>query len=45
VGGRVGAVVAKAIVNQGGLGQQVAQQMPGDQPLPDYRDVIDTTAR
>ncbi len=45
VGGRIGAVVAKAIVDQGGLGQQVAQQMPVDEPLPDYRNVIDTTAR
>lgn len=50
VGGRIGGTVARAIVDQRGMGQRVAQQMQADQvPMPpDFRGVlgaIDTTAR
>jgi hypothetical protein len=47
VGGRLGSTVARAIVDQGGLGQRVARRIPADQlPVPaELRRVIDTTAR
>ena len=50
VGGRIGGTVARAIVDQRGMGQRVARQMQADQvPMPpDFRGVlgaIDTTAR
>lgn len=47
VGGRLGPAVARAIVDQGGLGQRVAKQIHQQQsPMPpDFRGVIDTTAR
>lgn len=45
VGGRMGGQVARAIVNQGGLGQQVGQAMQGrQQPMPEgFSSVIETT--
>ncbi|HEY1282457.1 MAG TPA: hypothetical protein VGF22_22435 [Acidimicrobiales bacterium] len=42
VGGRLTNTVARAIVDQGGLAQRVAANL--DQPPPDFRQVIDTTA-
>ena len=42
VGGRLTNTVARAIVDQGGLAQRVAANL--DQPPPDFREVIDTTA-
>ncbi len=47
VGGRLGSTVARAIVDQGGLGQQVAKRVNALQlPVPtDLRQVIDATAR
>jgi hypothetical protein len=47
VGGRLGATVARAIVDQGGLGQRVASQLHDQAaPLPpDFRRAIDVTAR
>ncbi len=46
VGGRLGPLVARAIVDQGGLAERVGQEMSTDQaPLPDFRDAIETTAR
>lgn len=47
VGGRLGSTVARAIVDQGGLGQRVARRIPADQlAVPaELRRVIDTTAR
>jgi hypothetical protein len=46
MGGRLGSTVARAIVDQGGLGQQVAKRMSAHQlPVPaDLRRIIDTTA-
>jgi hypothetical protein len=46
VGGRLTSTVARAIVDQGGLAQRVAQNLDQHQtPLPpDFRAVIDTTA-
>lgn len=47
VGGPLGRTVARAITDQGGLGGRVADQVrssTGDLP-PDFRDVIETTAR
>ena len=45
VGGRMGGQVARAIDNQGGLGQQVGQAMQGrQQPMPEgFSSVIETT--
>jgi hypothetical protein len=43
VGGRVGPLVARAIVDQGGLAGRVAARLEPS-TLPDLRDVIDTTA-
>ncbi len=47
VGGRLGSTVARAIVDQGGLGQQVAKRVNARQlPVPaDLRRIIDATAR
>ncbi len=47
VGGRLGSTVARAIVDQGGLGQQVAARVNARQlPVPaDLRRIIDATAR
>ena len=47
VGGRLGATVARAIVDQGGLAQHVAARVNAQQlPVPaDLRRVIDATAR
>ena len=47
VGGRLGSTVARAIVDQGGLAQQVAARVNAQQlPVPaDLRRVIDATAR
>ena len=47
VGGRLGTTVARAIVDQGGLGQRVAQNLNAQHaPMPpDFREVIDTTAQ
>lgn len=47
VGGRLGSTVARAIVDQGGLGQRVARRIPAEQlAVPaELRQVIDTTAR
>jgi hypothetical protein len=45
VGGRLGPLVARAIVDQGGLAERVGEEMSTDQaPLPDFRDAIETTA-
>jgi hypothetical protein len=44
VGGRVGSMVARAIADQAGFGDRVAQELRDDPP-PDFRAVIDTTAR
>jgi hypothetical protein len=44
VGGRLGAMVARAIADQAGFGDRVAQELRDDPP-PDFRAVIDTTAR
>jgi hypothetical protein len=45
VGGRLGPVVARAIVDQGGLGAQVGADLEADRtPLPDFRAAIETTA-
>jgi hypothetical protein len=42
VGGRTGALVARAMLDQGGLGQRVGRQMAGQvQVSPDLRRVID----
>lgn len=42
VGGRTGALVARAMLDQGGLGQRVGRQMAGQvQASPDLRRVID----
>jgi hypothetical protein len=45
VGGRIGGSVARAIVDQGGLGQRVTQRVSADgAPLPpDFRPVIEAT--
>ncbi len=45
VGGPIGATVARAIVDQGGLGARVANELRTTDPSmpPDFRDVIDTT--
>jgi len=45
VGGRIGGSVARAIVDQGGLGQRVTQRVSADgTPLPpDFRPVIEAT--
>jgi hypothetical protein len=47
VGGRLGSTVARAIVDQGGLGQQVAKRVNAQQlAVPsDLRRIIDATAR
>ena len=47
VGGRLGSTVARAIVDQGGLGQQVAKRVNAQQlAVPnDLRRIIDSTAR
>lgn len=47
VGGRLGSTVARAIVDQGGLGQQVAKRVTAQQlAVPsDLRRIIDSTAR
>ena len=46
VGGRLGPVVARAIVDQGGLAERVGEELSAEQaPLPDFRDAIETTAR
>lgn len=47
VAGRLGSVVARTIVDQGGLGQRVAAQVhtQSEGPPPDFRGVIDVTAR
>lgn len=50
VGGRLGPLVARAIVDQGGLGGQVEGRLAGDEPFPadlpaDLAGVIETTAR
>jgi hypothetical protein len=47
VGGRLGSMVARAIVDQGGLGRQVASRMAGTElAVPhELRTVIDATAR
>jgi hypothetical protein len=47
VGGRLGSTVARAIVDQGGLGQQVAKRVTAQQlAVPtDLRQIIDATAR
>lgn len=47
VGGRLGSTVARAIVDQGGLGQQVARRVTAQQlAVPsDLRRIIDSTAR
>ena len=47
VGGRLGSMVARAIVDQGGLGQRVASRLAGTELAvpPDLRTVIDATAR
>lgn len=47
VGGKLGSTVARTIVDQGGLAQKVTAQLqrtPAQMP-PDFRSVIDTTAR
>jgi hypothetical protein len=44
VGGRLGTMVARAIADQAGFGDRVAHQLREDPP-PDFREVIDTTAR
>ena len=47
VGGRLGPIVAKAIVDQGGLATRVAADLQTEEaaPLPDFRGVIEATAR
>ncbi|MFT3854050.1 MAG: hypothetical protein QM733_15100 [Ilumatobacteraceae bacterium] len=50
VGGAFGPLVARAIVDQGGLGGQVEDRLAGDEPFPrdlpaDLADVIEATAR
>ena len=47
IGGRLGPIVARAIVDQAGLGQRVANQIGEQRALmpPDFRSVIDATAR
>jgi hypothetical protein len=47
VGGRLGPIVARTIADQGGRAQQVGEAMreQGSSLPPDFRDVIDTTAR
>jgi hypothetical protein len=47
VGGPLGSMVVRTIADQSGLAQRVAQNLENEQaPLPpDFRDVIDTTAR
>ena len=46
VGGRLGSTVARAIVDQGGLGQRVAANLNQEKTSmpPDFRSVIDATA-
>ncbi len=47
VGGRLGSTVARAIIDQGGLGQRVASKVaaePATAP-PDFRGAIETTSR
>ncbi len=46
LGGRLGPTVARAIINQGGLGQRVAGKVAASaSPPPDLRGVIEATSR
>jgi hypothetical protein len=46
VGGRLGPLVARAIVDQGGLAERVGEELSTEPtPLPDFRGAIETTAR
>lgn len=46
LGGRLGPTVARAIINQGGLGQRVASKVAASAtPPPDLRGVIEATSR
>ena len=46
LGGRLGPTLARAIINQGGLGQRVAGKVTASaSPPPDFRGVIEASSR